>query len=99
MVFKLNHETYDLLNRQTFFTAGKKEVKAWTINKDEKVPKAASVIHSDFEKGFICAEVISFSNFQKYGSENKVKEAGKMKIEGKEYKVNDGDVIHFRFNV
>ena len=97
--FKLIHATYDLLNRQTFFTAGKKEVKAWTVNKGDNAPKAASVIHSDFEKGFICAEVISFSNFQKYGSENKVKEAGKMKIEGKEYKVNDRDVIHFRFNV
>ena len=96
---KLIQSTYELLNRQTFFTAGKKEVRAWTINRDDKAPKAASVIHSDFEKGFICAEVINFSDFKKYGSEIKVKEAGKMKIEGKEYQVNDGDVIHFRFNV
>jgi len=97
--FKMIQSTYELLNRQTFFTAGKKEVKAWTINRGDKAPKAASVIHSDFEKGFICAEVINFSDFKKYGSEIKVKEAGKMKIEGKDYKVNDGDVIHFRFNV
>jgi len=97
--FKMIQSTYELLNRQTFFTAGKKEVKAWTINRGDKAPKAASVIHSDFEKGFICAEVINFSDFEKYGSEIKVKEAGKMKIEGKDYKVNDGDVIHFRFNV
>ena len=97
--FKLIHSTYELLNRQTFFTAGKKEVKAWTINRGDKAAKAASVIHSDFEKGFICAEVINFSDFEKYGSEIKVKEAGKMKIEGKDYLVNDGDVIHFRFNV
>ena len=97
--FKMIQSTYELLNRQTFFTAGKKEVKAWTINRGDKAPKAASVIHSDFEKGFICAEVINFSDFKKYGSEIKVKEAGKMKIEGKEYQVNDGDVIHFRFNV
>ena len=97
--FKMIKSTYELLNRQTFFTAGKKEVKAWTINRGDKAPKAASVIHSDFEKGFICAEVINFSDFKKYGSEIKVKEAGKMKIEGKDYKVNDGDVIHFRFNV
>lgn len=97
--FKLIQATYELLNKQTFFTAGKKEVKAWTINKGDKAPKAASVIHSDFEKGFIRAEVVNFSDFQNYGSENKVREAGKMKIEGKEYKVNDGDIIHFRFNV
>ena len=97
--FKMIQSTYELLNRQTFFTAGKKEVKAWTINRGDKAPKAASVIHSDFEKGFICAEVMNFSDFKKYGSEIKVKEAGKMKIEGKDYKVNDGDVIHFRFNV
>ena len=97
--FKLIQSTYELLNRQTFFTAGKKEVRAWTINRGDKAPKAASVIHSDFEKGFICAEVINFLDFKKYRSEIKVKEAGKMKIQGKEYKVNDGDVIHFRFNV
>ena len=97
--FKLIQATYELLNKQTFFTAGKKEVKAWTINKGDKALKAASVIHSDFEKGFIRAEVINFLDFKNYRSENKVREAGKIKIEGKEYKVNDGDIIHFRFNV
>ena len=97
--FKLIQATYELLNKQTFFTAGKKEVKAWTINKGDKALKAASVIHSDFEKGFIRAEVINFLDFKNYRSEYKVREAGKIKIEGKEYKVNDGDIIHFRFNV
>ena len=91
--------TYKLLNLQTYFTAGEKEVKAWTIVKGTKAPKAASVIHTDFEKGFIRAEVISYDNFIKYGSEHSCRENGKLSIEGKDYIVNDGDIMHFRFNV
>jgi GTP-binding protein YchF len=90
---------YKLLNLQTYFTAGVKEVRAWTIKIGDTAPQAAGVIHSDFEKGFIRAEVISYDDFVKYGSEAKVKEAGKMRVEGKEYIVQDGDVMHFRFNV
>lgn len=90
---------YKLLNQQTYFTAGEKEVRAWTINIGDTAPKAAGAIHTDFEKGFIRAEVISYDNFVHYGSEAKVKEAGKMRVEGKEYIVKDGDVIYFRFNV
>ncbi len=83
----------------TYFTAGVKEVRAWTIQKGWKAPKAASVIHNDFEKGFIRAEVISFDDFIKYGGEAKAKENGAMRLEGKDYIVQDGDIIHFRFNV
>lgn len=90
---------YDLLQLQTYFTAGEKEVRAWTIKRDFTAPQAAGVIHSDFEKGFIRAEVISFSDYDQLGSESAVKEAGKMRVEGKEYVVQDGDVMHFRFNV
>jgi len=90
---------YKLLNQQTYFTAGVKEVRAWTINIGDTAPQAAGVIHTDFEKGFIRAEVISYEDFVKYGSEAKVKEAGKMRVEGKEYIVQDGDIMHFRFNV
>jgi GTP-binding protein YchF len=90
---------YELLNLQTYFTAGVKEVRAWTIKKNFTAPQAAGVIHSDFEKGFIRAEVISFVDYDALGSENAVKEAGKMRVEGKEYIVQDGDVMHFRFNV
>lgn len=90
---------YKLLNQQTYFTAGVKEVRAWTINVGDTAPQAAGVIHSDFEKGFIRAEVISYDDYVKYGSEAKVKEAGKFRVEGKEYIVKDGDVMHFRFNV
>jgi GTP-binding protein YchF len=90
---------YKLLNQQTYFTAGVKEVRAWTINVGDTAPQAAGVIHTDFEKGFIRAEVISYNDFVHYGSEAKVKEAGKMRVEGKEYVVKDGDVMHFRFNV
>ena len=90
---------YKLLNLQTYFTAGVKEVRAWTINIGDTAPQAAGVIHSDFEKGFIRAEVIAYDDYVKFGSEAKVKEAGKMKVEGKEYIVKDGDVMHFRFNV
>ncbi len=98
-VSKLIKNAYSLLNLQTYFTAGEKEVRAWTIKKGMTAPQAAGVIHTDFEKGFIKAEVIKFSDFVEYGSENSVKEAGKLMIQGKEYVVNDGDVMHFRFNV
>ena len=91
--------TYNLLNLQTFFTAGKKEVKAWTIKKGTKAPQAAGVIHTDFEKGFIRAEVISYSDFNSLESEIACKESGKIKIHGKDYIVQDGDVVHFLFNV
>ena len=87
------------MNLETYFTAGVKEVRAWTIHKGSTAPQAAGVIHTDFEKGFIRAEVIAFADFEALGSEQKVKEAGKMRVEGKEYIVKDGDVMHFRFNV
>ena len=90
---------YKLLKLQTYFTAGVKEVRAWTIKIGDTAPKAAGVIHSDFEKGFIRAEVIAYDDYVTYGSEAKVKEAGKLRVEGKEYIVKDGDVMHFRFNV
>lgn len=90
---------YKLLNLQTYFTAGVKEVRAWTIPVGATAPEAAGVIHTDFERGFIRAEVIAYNDFVAYGSEAKVKEAGKIRIEGKEYVVKDGDVMHFRFNV
>jgi GTP-binding protein YchF len=96
---KLIRAAYSLLNQQTYFTAGEKEVRAWTIPVGASAPQAAGVIHTDFEKGFIRAEVISYKDYEVYGSENKVKEAGKMRVEGKEYVVQDGDVMHFRFNV
>ncbi len=98
-VSKLIKAAYRLLELQTYFTAGVKEVRAWTIRKGFTGPQAAGVIHSDFEKGFIRAEVISFNDFIHYGSEAAVKDAGKMRVEGKEYVVQDGDVMHFRFNV
>jgi len=98
-VSKLIKAAYRLLELQTYFTAGVKEVRAWTIRKGFTAPQAAGVIHSDFEKGFIRAEVISFEDFISFGSEAAVKEAGKMRVEGKEYVVQDGDVMHFRFNV
>jgi GTP-binding protein YchF len=90
---------YSLLDLITYFTAGEKEVRAWTVRKGAKAPEAAGVIHTDFEKGFIRAEVIHYEDFIRYGSESAVKEAGKMNVEGKEYVVQDGDVMHFRFNV
>jgi GTP-binding protein YchF len=90
---------YKLLKQQTYFTAGVKEVRAWTINVGDTAPKAAGVIHTDFEKGFIRAEVIAFEDYSSLGSEAKCKEAGKLRVEGKEYIVKDGDVMHFRFNV
>ena len=96
---KLIIAAYSLLNQQTYFTAGEKEVRAWTIPVGTSAPQAAGVIHTDFEKGFIRAEVISYEDYENYGSEAKVKEAGKMRVEGKEYIVQNGDVMHFRFNV
>jgi len=96
---KLIRGAYSLLNLETYFTAGVKEVRAWTIPVGATAPQAAGVIHTDFEKGFIRAEVIAYEDFVNFGSEAKVKEAGKMRVEGKEYIVKDGDVMHFRFNV
>lgn len=96
---KLIRAAFQLLSLQTYFTAGEKEVRAWTISKGATAPQAAGVIHTDFEKGFIRAEVISYQDYNELGSEQKVKEAGKMRVEGKDYIVDDGDVMHFRFNV
>jgi GTP-binding protein YchF len=96
---KLIRAAYKLLNLQTYFTAGVKEVRAWTINVGDTAPQAAGVIHTDFEKGFIRAEVIKYTDFVTLGGEKKVKEAGKLAVEGKEYIVQDGDMMNFRFNV
>ena len=90
---------YELLNLSTYFTAGVKEVRAWTIQKGMKAPQAAGVIHSDFEKGFIRAEVIAYADYVQLGSESACRDAGKLSVEGKEYVVSDGDIMHFRFNV
>jgi len=98
-VSKLIRSAYSLLKLQTYFTAGEKEVRAWTISEGMKAPQAAGVIHTDFEKGFIRAEVIGYDDYITYKSEAAVKEAGKLHVEGKEYVVKDGDVMHFRFNV
>lgn len=98
-VNRLIQKAYSLLNLQTFITAGEMEVKAWTFHKGWKAPQCAGVIHSDFEKGFIRAEVIKYEDYIQYGSESAVREAGKLGIEGKEYIVQDGDIMHFRFNV
>ncbi len=98
-VNKLIKSAYKLLHLETYFTAGVKEVRAWTITKGMKAPQAAAVIHTDFEKGFIKAEVIAYNDFITLGSEAACREVGKLRIEGKEYVVNDGDVMHFRFNV
>jgi len=96
---RLIRSAYELLNLQTYFTAGVQEVRAWTIHEGWKAPQAAGVIHTDFEKGFIKAEVISYEDFVKYGSEAAAREVGRLRIEGKEYIVKDGDIMHFRFNV
>jgi len=96
---RLIHSAYKLLNLYTYFTAGVQEVRAWTIQDGWKAPQAAGVIHTDFEKGFIKAEVISYDDFVKFGSEAAARDAGRLRIEGKEYIVKDGDVMHFRFNV
>lgn len=96
---KLIRASYVLLDLVTFFTAGPKEVRAWTIHNGWKAPQAAGVIHSDFENGFIKAEVIKMDNFKQYGSEKSCKEAGKVVIEGKDYVIKDGDIVYFRFNI
>ena len=96
---KLIRASYRLLNLHSYFTAGVKEVRGWTIKIGDSAYDAAGQIHTDFQKGFICAEVISYSDYIKHGSETKVKEAGKMRLEGKEYIVSDGDIMHFRFNI
>ena len=98
-VSRLIRAAYNLLDLQTYFTAGPDEVRAWTFLRGTKAPQAAGIIHTDFEKGFIRAEVIKYDDFVTLGSENAVKEAGKMSVEGKEYVVCDGDIMHFRFNV
>lgn len=98
-VHKLIRAAYKLLDLATYFTAGVQEVRAWTINKGFTAPQAAGVIHTDFEKGFIRAEVIKYADFVTYGSESACKEAGKLNVEGKTYLVEDGDIMHFRFNV
>lgn len=90
---------YHLLGLQTYFTAGKKEVRAWTVRKNATAPEAAGVIHTDFQRGFIRAEVVSYSDFIQYGGEQGAKEVGKLRVEGKEYVVQDGDIMHFLFNV
>lgn len=98
-VSRLIREAYTLLHLQTYFTAGVQEVRAWTIPQGTRAPQAAGVIHSDFEKGFIRAEVIKYQDYLTYGAESAVRDAGKLGIEGKEYVVEDGDIMHFRFNV
>lgn len=98
-VERLINKTYDLLGLATFFTVGKDEVRAWTFKKGSKPPECAGIIHSDFEKGFIKAEVMSYNDLVNAGSELKVRELGKARIEGKEYIMQDGDICHFRFNV
>ncbi|MDR1356586.1 MAG: redox-regulated ATPase YchF [Tannerellaceae bacterium] len=98
-VNRLIKSAYELLSLETFLTAGPQEVRAWTYLKGSKAPQCAGVIHTDFEKGFIRAEVIKYADYVRYGSEAAVKEAGKMSVEGKEYTVCDGDIMHFRFNV
>ena len=90
---------YQLLCLQTYFTAGEKEVRAWTVSVGATAPKAAAVIHTDFERGFIRAETIGYDDFIEFGGEHGAREAGKLRIEGKDYIVHDGDVMHFRFNV
>jgi GTP-binding protein YchF len=96
---KLVHAAYHMLDLITYFTAGEKEVRAWTIHRGWRAPQAAGVIHTDFEKGFIRAEVIKLADYQKYKTEAGCREAGKLAVEGKEYVVEDGDIMHFRFNV
>jgi hypothetical protein len=98
-VNKLIHSAYKLLNLHTFFTTGPDESRAWTFTEGTKAPQAAGIIHSDFEKGFIRAEVIKYDDYVRLGSEHACRDAGKIAVEGKEYVVKDGDIMHFRFNV
>ena len=96
---KLIYATYDLLGLATYFTAGSDECRAWTFKKGMKAPACAGIIHTDFERGFIRAEIMGYDDLEQYGSEKNVREAGKMRLEGKEYEMQDGDICHFRFNV
>lgn len=96
---KLIYATYDLLGLATYFTAGTDECRAWTFKKGMKAPECAGIIHSDFERGFIRAEIMSYDDLEKYGDEKGVREAGRMRLEGKDYEMQDGDICHFRFNV
>ena len=96
---KLIYQTYSLLGLRTFFTAGSDEVRAWTFKEGMKAPKCAGIIHTDFERGFIRAEVMSYDDLVECGTELTVKEAGKMRLEGKDYEMQDGDICYFRFNV
>ncbi len=96
---ELIEKSFDILKLDKFFTAGEKECRAWTINKNSLLPKAGAVIHTDFERGFICAEVVSYEDFVKFGGYKNAKENGKIRIEGKSYITKDGDIINFRFNV
>ncbi|MBA1395156.1 DUF933 domain-containing protein, partial [Lactobacillus sp. XV13L] len=96
---RLIRASYHLLGLATFFTAGGPETRAWTFKRGMKAPQVAGIIHSDFERGFIRAETISFADLDKYGSVQAVREAGRLRLEGKEYEVQDGDIIEFRFNV
>ena len=96
---KIIFKGYEILDLQTFFTAGPQEIRAWTIKKNALAPNAAGVIHTDFDRGFIKAEVISFDDYLLCNGELGSKEKGKLRLEGKEYHVKDGDVIHFKFNV
>lgn len=98
-IFDLINETYKILNLQSYFTCSNKEIKSWTIKKGTTALEASSIIHSDFKKGFIRAEIIHYNDFIKYKSEQKIKNIGKMFLEGKNYKIQDGDIVHFRFNV
>ena len=98
-VSRLIRAAYNLLDLQTYFTAGPDEVRAWTFMRGSKAPQCAGIIHTDFEKGFIRAEVIKYDDYVSLGGETAVKEAGKMGVEGKDYIVQDGDIMHFRFNV
>ena len=98
-ISRLIRAAYALLDLQTFFTAGADEVRAWTFIRGSKAPKCAGIIHTDFEKGFIRAEVIKYDDFTTLGSEKAVRESGRMAIEGKDYVVEDGDIMHFLFNV
>jgi ribosome-binding ATPase YchF (GTP1/OBG family) len=95
----LARAAYSLLGLQSYFTAGPKEIRAWTIHKGDTAPQAAGVIHTDFERGFIRAEVYSLVDLEKHGTEAAIKAAGRLRVEGKNYIVQDGDIVHFRFNV
>ena len=98
-LYQMFHAVYRLLGLYTYFTSGVKEVRAWTLSASSRAPQAAGVIHTDFEKGFIRAEVMAYNDFIEFNGEQGAKEAGKLRLEGKEYIVQDGDVMHFRFNV